>query len=385
MSGSVEIVLWLHEYELKALEKQLASNGTDVEKRMQKMLADLYSECVPFEERQAIQERINAEHAEAVADQMANTTWAAYHITGHGEDLYFKTSKADTLLVAAKRLRTYLTAEDNPQPVSFAAVLKDRTEITQAEYDQLLDQRLQNTGKVSGVFEMDFDRDTFSAANAMDGWHTYRTLVLLGDVGANYYRNRRDTEMKKVLTAVKPTMLCIHGNHEIRPASLPSYRTKQWNGGTVWVEEAFPRLLFAMDGEIFNLEGLRHLVIGGAYSVDKFYRLARGYGWWPDEQPFQKIKDKVVQTLDTCGWQVDTVLSHTCPYPYEPREAFLPMIDQSTVDDSTEKWLEEIERKLKYGHWFCGHWHIDKHIDRMHFLFHSVEAAPQLLTGGDTL
>ena len=148
MSGSVEVVLWLHEYELKALDKHLASNGTDVEKRMQEMLADLYSECVPFEERQAIQERINAEHAEAVADQMANTTWAAYHITGHGEDLYFKTSKADTLLTAAKRLRTYLTAEDNPQPATLAAVLKDRTEITQAEYDQLLDQRLQNTGQV---------------------------------------------------------------------------------------------------------------------------------------------------------------------------------------------------------------------------------------------
>ena len=141
MSGSVEVVLWLHEYELKALDKHLASNGTDVEKRMQEMLADLYSECVPFEERQAIQERINAEHAEAVADQMANTTWAAYHITGHGEDLYCKTSKADTLLTAAKRLRTYLTAEDNPQPATLAAVLKDRTEITQAEYDQLLDQR----------------------------------------------------------------------------------------------------------------------------------------------------------------------------------------------------------------------------------------------------
>ena len=53
-------------------------------------------------------------------------------------------------------------------------MFKDRSEITQAEYDQLLDQRLQNTGKVSGVFEMDFDKDTFSAANAMDGWHTYR-------------------------------------------------------------------------------------------------------------------------------------------------------------------------------------------------------------------
>lgn len=174
MSGSVEIVLWLHEYEFRALKKQLASNGTDVEKRMQEMLADLYSECVPSEERQAIQELINAEHAEAVADQMANTTWAAYHVTGRGEDLYFKTSSADTLLIAAKRLRTYLTAGDNPLPISFASVFKDRSEITQAEYDQLLDQRLQNTGKVSGVFEMDFDKDTFSAANAMDGWHTYR-------------------------------------------------------------------------------------------------------------------------------------------------------------------------------------------------------------------
>ena len=71
------------------------------------------------------------------------------------------------------------------------------------------------------------------------------TLVLLGDVGANYYRNRRDTEMKKVLTAVKPTMLCIHGNHEIRPDSLPSYRTKQWNGGFDPGFESFCHRLFA--------------------------------------------------------------------------------------------------------------------------------------------
>lgn len=206
------------------------------------------------------------------------------------------------------------------------------------------------------------------------------TLVLLGDVGANYYLGRRDTQMKEILTTVKPTILCIHGNHEIRPAAIPSYRTSEWKGGKVWLEDAYPRLLFAADGEIFDLEGIRHLVIGGAYSVDKFYRLSRGYGWWADEQPSQEIKTKVVQTLDACDWRVDTVLTHTCPYQYEPREAFLPMIDQSTVDASTEEWLEKIERKLQYDHWSCGHWHIDKRIDKMHFLFHSVEAAPQLVT-----
>ena len=30
------------------------------------------------------------------------------------------------------------------------------------------------------------------------------TLVLLGDVGANYFLNRKDTEMKRLLTRVKP-------------------------------------------------------------------------------------------------------------------------------------------------------------------------------------
>ena len=204
------------------------------------------------------------------------------------------------------------------------------------------------------------------------------TLILLGDVGANYGLDKRDEDVKKRLNAVKPYLLCVHGNHEIRPANLPTYHTQKWNGGMVWMEDAYPRLLFAADGEIFNLDGIRHLVIGGAYSVDKYYRLSRGWSWWPDEQPSQEIKDKVIRMLSACGWQVDTVISHTCPYRYKPREAFLPMIEQSTVDDSTERWLDEIESKLNYKNWFCGHWHIDKRIDRMHFLFHSFESAGHL-------
>ncbi len=138
MSGSVEIVVWLHEYQYKALERQLAMDGSDIEKTMQELLMDLYSRCIPLEERQAIQERIDAEDAEQAAERLANTTWAAYHITGQGEELCFKTSAADTLLIAAKRLRTYLTSENDPRPDSFAAVFKERTEISRGEYDHLL-------------------------------------------------------------------------------------------------------------------------------------------------------------------------------------------------------------------------------------------------------
>ena len=40
-----------------------------------------------------------------------------------------------------------------------------------------------------------------------------------------------------------------------------------------------------------------------------------------------------------------------------------------TVDNSAEEWLGRIEKKLTYQSWYCGHWHINKRIDKMHFLF----------------
>lgn len=206
-------------------------------------------------------------------------------------------------------------------------------------------------------------------------------VVILGDVGANYYRGHRDKIFKQELNSLGPTLLCVHGNHEIRPATIDNYKIKEWCGGIVWYEDEFPNLLFAKDGEIFTIEGLRHLVIGGAYSVDKFYRLSRNYGWWADEQPSQEIKTYVEEQISK--HPIDIVLSHTCPYNYEPVEVFLPFIDQSTVDTSTELWLDEIEAQLEYKAWFCGHWHINKRIDKMHFLFHDVEAASQFWNVAD--
>ena len=201
-------------------------------------------------------------------------------------------------------------------------------------------------------------------------------IVILGDVGANYYGGKRDQYFKQELNGLGPILFCIHGNHEQRPTSFPTYRETPWNGGIVWYEEVYPNLLFPKDGEIFTLDGLQHLVIGGAYSVDKFYRITRNYGWWPDEQPSEEIKAYVERQISTRS--VDVVLSHTCPHKYEPTEVFLPFIDQSTVDDSTERWLDEIENRLDYSAWFCGHWHVNKRIDKMHFLFHDFESASQL-------
>ena len=122
---------------------------------------------------------------------------------------------------------------------------------------------------------------------------------------------------------------------------------------------------------MYDLEGRKTLAIGGAYSVDKFYRLERGFGWWADEQPSEQTKRKVEDVVAKGG--IDIILSHTCPYKYRPTEMFIPGLDQSTVDESTELWLDRIEEAVDYKEWYCGHWHTDKHIDKMHFLFRTFE------------
>ena len=112
------------------------------------------------------------------------------------------------------------------------------------------------------------------------------TFVLLGDVGVNYYgHGMGDEHRKRMLNRLGITFLCVHGNHEMRPESVGTYEAMQWNGGTVYVEPEFPNLLFAQDGSIFTIEGRKCLVLGGAYSVDKYYRIIRGAKWFADEQP----------------------------------------------------------------------------------------------------
>ena len=76
---------------------------------------------------------------------------------------------------------------------------------------------------------------------------------------------------------------------------------------------------------------------------------------------------------------VDVVLSHTCPVKYEPVETFMPNIDQLQVDKSTEIWLGEIESKLTYEKWYCGHYHIAKKIDKLQFMFEDFDARIQEL------
>ncbi len=198
-------------------------------------------------------------------------------------------------------------------------------------------------------------------------------MIILGDAGINYYLDDRDYILKNSLLQIPITLFCIHGNHEERPENIASYKTKTFHNGIVYYEEDYPNILFAKDGEVYDFDDKKTLIIGGAYSVDKDYRLAMGYNWYLSEQPNEKIKNEVKKVLKEYNNKVDIILTHTCPFKYMPYEVFMSGIDQSKVDNSTELFLDEIEDTTDYKKWYCGHYHTDKIVDKVRFMMNDID------------
>ena len=73
------------------------------------------------------------------------------------------------------------------------------------------------------------------------------------------------------------------------------------------------------------------------------------------------------------GKHYDVVLTHTCPYKYEPLEVFLSGINQSKVDKSMEFFLDKTEESVEYNKWYCGHYHTEKNIDKIEFMYESIK------------
>ncbi len=203
-------------------------------------------------------------------------------------------------------------------------------------------------------------------------------MIVLGDAGLNYYVNedsdtKSSIKLKKYVAEIPFTFFCIHGNHEERPYNIKGYEVQKHFGADTYVNPEYPNQIFAKDGEIYDLGGYKTLVIGGAYSVDKHYRLLKGWGWWDSEQPTDEIKSYVEDSLDKVNWTTDIVLSHTCPINTEPRHLFLSMIDQNMVDKSTEQWLQTIADRLDFKKWYFGHFHGNWINDKYEMLFDGIK------------
>lgn len=225
-------------------------------------------------------------------------------------------------------------------------------------------------------------------------------LIILGDSGLNYYEDERDDQLKKELEECDITWFCIHGNKEKRPQNIGTYGIRSFCGGKVYYEPQYPHIYFAMDGEIYTFEGRKYMVVGGAHSVDKMRCLAEQLPFFEDEMPDGTVKALVEDAFKKEGNTVYGIMTHTCPLKYLPVEMFLSTrqdaankqkhrkakpknIFEPNIDRSTEEWLDSLEEKIHYTVWFCGHYHIDKQIDKIYMMHDEIRPLHQYQSGAE--
>lgn len=203
-------------------------------------------------------------------------------------------------------------------------------------------------------------------------------IICLGDAGLLYWFDYRDRNLKKELSKFPFKYFIIRGNHEERASNRAIIEPELWEevecfGGKCLCQPAFPNIYYANDsGGIYYINGRKTLVVPGAYSVDKHYRLMQGWSWFPNEQ----LTPREMAALESmaAGQHFDLVLSHTCPYSYMPTDLFLRGIDQSLVDNTMERWLDRLNNNITYNLWCWGHFHADR-IEAPHceMFMHKVE------------
>ena len=184
MADHVDITLWIDRRWRDAIEKHL--KGETLQEQLENVLDTLCNQ-LPEHENERISRAIQSEAAAQRAEEEAARTYAAYHVTEHGQEWYFKTSPGEELLVACKKLRGYVTAEKGTAPDKFIGMFFGGQPITVEEYNALTALRMENTGKVRGVFDVNFDKREFSAVHIMDGWQTWA----MRDVSAAVYHATR--------------------------------------------------------------------------------------------------------------------------------------------------------------------------------------------------
>ena len=205
-------------------------------------------------------------------------------------------------------------------------------------------------------------------------------VIILGDAGFNFYLNKTDERKKEELCTNHPNMAiyCVRGNHEARPQDIETMITvfDATVHGVVYMEPQYPNIRYFLDYGFYDIGGYNCLVIGGAYSVDKKWRLIRNgmteetnnpkkTGWFANEQLTKEEMEDCYELVKNFNKPVDFVFTHTCPTKFQPTDMFLHGIDQSQVDNSMEEFLEDVSYQMGWDIWCFGHYHADR-IERPH-------------------
>lgn len=190
------------------------------------------------------------------------------------------------------------------------------------------------------------------------------TVIICGDFGLVIQNEQSETE-KYWLNWLrnKPFTTCfVRGNHENHDKLDLLPTEERWKNVVGVVCENVYEL---KTGSIYEIENKKIFVFGGAESLDRAYRI-QGVSWWPGEIPSVKIFNEAYDNLDAVNRKVDVVVSHTVP------NSILAKLFNLKSNDPVSLMLESFYNSVEFEHWFSGHIHCDKKIDKVDILYQSI-------------
>ncbi|KRU40633.1 metallophosphoesterase [Clostridium sporogenes] len=188
-------------------------------------------------------------------------------------------------------------------------------------------------------------------------------VIITGDFGGVWDNGEKELYWSEWLHKKNFTTLFIDGNHENFDL-LYQFPVEDKFGGKV--HKINDSIYHLMRGQVFNIDNSKFFTMGGASSTDKENRREH-ITWWQDEIPNYNEMEEGLANLEKHNNKVDYILTHTCSssilqdinkiYGFQPKP-----------EENLNKYLEIIEEKVKFKHWYFGHFHEDMEIDAKHTL-----------------
>jgi len=179
-------------------------------------------------------------------------------------------------------------------------------------------------------------------------------IVILGDFGILWdYESKKQVRYLTKWLKMKPfKVLFLAGNHE-NYDMLEALPVEDFKGGKVGVVS--DQILWLKHGSIFNFDGKKVGVFGGASSIDRGTRI-EFVTWWSQEIPKVQDMQLFVDNLNAAGNEIDYLLTHTTA------SDVLPYFIQSNykIGDDVSRFLMFLNDHYSLGKHYFGHFHTDK-------------------------
>ena len=217
-------------------------------------------------------------------------------------------------------------------------------------------------------------------------------VIVCGDFGLCWANDKTFTYNCKNFAEKKYTILWIQGNHE-NYDMIEDYPIEEWHGGKVR-HIIRDKVILLERGQVFEMEGKTFFTFGGASSHDvqggildredidfednrrKVIRhnlpfRIRHESWWEQELPGEEEMNEGRTNLAKHGYKVDYVLTHCCATKLQ--QLIGKGSGQLYEADVLTDYLQELDEKLEYKHWYFGHYHRELDVDNKHsLLYHAI-------------